>query len=61
MAPLPGSARQWLAVPAVLVVAGAGYAVWWTSSEQAIGFTGTGGGGSIGMPAVKSIGVAVAR
>jgi hypothetical protein len=42
-------------VGSVIAVAVVGLGVWWVSSEQAIGFTHTGGGGPVRMPVVKNL------
>jgi hypothetical protein len=38
----------------VMAVALVGLGLWWISSEQAIGFTGTGGGGAVQMAVIKN-------
>jgi hypothetical protein len=40
---------------AVIAVALAGVGVWRVSSEPALGFTDTGGGGQVGLPVVKNL------
>jgi hypothetical protein len=41
-------------VGSVIAVALAGFGLWRVSTEQAIGFTDTGGGGPVGLPVVKN-------
>ena len=41
-------------VGTVIAVALAGFGLWRVSNQQAIGFTGTGGGGQVGLPVVKN-------
>lgn len=43
-----------LVIGSLIAVAVVGLGLWWVSSEQAIGFTDTGGGGPVRMPVVKN-------